>query len=133
MTEISWLTETDPLCMLGCVQERAEAAGRSPYQLERKLRLLACACCRLVPEVLRPPRWKKAVVRAEAYADGALSLQKLQAAHRDAAAMKRYVPLNRMAVWASSKDILPALTDMLGWMRTFWPAQHARSCALHPR
>jgi hypothetical protein len=61
MTEAEWLVCTDPRPMLG------ELPGRVS---SRKLRLLVCACCRRVWDLLTDPRSRQAVELAERYADG---------------------------------------------------------------
>jgi hypothetical protein len=61
MTEAEWLSCTDPRPLLD------ELAGRSS---SRKRRLLVCACCRRVWDLLTDPRSKQAVELAERYADG---------------------------------------------------------------
>ncbi len=65
MTEQEWLSGTDPEPMLRFVQEQQTS--------ERKLRLLACACCRQVWHLLSDPLSREAVTVAERYADGQAS------------------------------------------------------------
>ena len=62
MTEEEWLSCTDPTPMLRYLKERQTS--------ERKLRLLACACCRQIWDLLPDPRSRQAVETAERYADG---------------------------------------------------------------
>jgi hypothetical protein len=61
VTEAEWATGMDPLRMLQALRGRAS---------ERKLRLLAAACCRRVWNLLTDPRSRKAVEFVEAQADG---------------------------------------------------------------
>src|SRR5688500_1818402 len=60
MTESDWRTSTDPTPMLAYLKEHAS---------ERKMRLLACACCRRIWEHLPDPRSRRAVEVAERFAD----------------------------------------------------------------
>src|SRR3954447_22014578 len=75
MTEQEWLECTDPVLMLEYLRGRAG---------DRKLRLFACACCRRVWHLLRDERSRALVELAESYAEGAVSLEELEAAGRDA-------------------------------------------------
>ena len=65
MTEHEWLASVDPSAMLEFLHGRTS---------ERKLRLLACASCRLIWPSLIDPRSRAAVEAAEEYADGAIAL-----------------------------------------------------------
>jgi hypothetical protein len=50
---------------------------------KRRLRLFACACCRLVWDLLEDPRQREAVALAEAAAEGRANNAELQRAHED--------------------------------------------------
>jgi hypothetical protein len=71
MTESEWLACTDPRMMLECIQGKAS---------ERKLRLFACACCRVFWSFLTDLRSREAIEAAERYADGAITPKELQRA-----------------------------------------------------
>jgi hypothetical protein len=60
MTEREWLECADPGPMLRYLEKRGS---------ERKLRLFACACCRLVWDLLDEPASRRAMLVAEQYAD----------------------------------------------------------------
>lgn len=89
MTEAEWLSSTNPLAMLAYLQGRGLAS-------QRKLRLLAAACCRRLAGWLTDERSRHAVEVAERYADGLADLAELQAAH-EAAALARDAGVQ--AVW----------------------------------
>jgi len=71
MPEFEWLASNDPAAMLESANHIATVNGeRIGLISDRKLRLFACACCRLVWDKLTDPRSRRAVVVAERYADG---------------------------------------------------------------
>jgi hypothetical protein len=72
VTEQQWLLCADPLPMLDLLRRRAG---------DRKVRLFACACCRLVWEHL-PTQCLPAVELAERYADGAAGAAECAEARR---------------------------------------------------
>jgi hypothetical protein len=74
MTEADWLAGTDPRPMLHRVRLRLG---------DRRLRLFAAACCRLVWDVL-PGDWcRHAVEQGEQYADGLLDESEREAVYRN--------------------------------------------------
>ncbi len=75
MTEAEWLACTDPDLMLKFLRDKAS---------ERKLRLLACACCRRVWHLLTDGRSRNALVTCEPYADGLTTKAALVTARREA-------------------------------------------------
>jgi hypothetical protein len=64
MTEEEWLTGTDPRPMIGYLRGRLS---------DRKARLFAVACCRLVSHLFSEDSYKDAVEVAERFADGLAS------------------------------------------------------------
>jgi hypothetical protein len=77
MTEEEWLACTNPRPMLEFLQGK----GR-----DRKLRLFACACCRRMWHLLKDKRCRQVVEASEAFADGAITAQRLAAAQSRAKA-----------------------------------------------
>jgi hypothetical protein len=75
MTEADWNGCTDPHAMLQFLQGRAS---------DRKLRLFAAACCRLVWDDLTAHRSRRAVEAAEKHADGLATDADLLWAHSQA-------------------------------------------------
>jgi hypothetical protein len=76
MTEHDWLSCTDPTEMLRFLLGRQAS--------ERKLRLLACACCRRIWHLLPDPLSRQAVEVAERFADGRASDKELARARNAA-------------------------------------------------
>ena len=76
MNESDWLTCADPATMLHFLLGRGIS--------ERKSRLLSCACCRRIWDLLPDPRSRAAVEVAERYADGEATRVELWTAKRDA-------------------------------------------------
>jgi hypothetical protein len=75
LDEKQWLNATDPEPMLGFLR-----GSGSP----RKLRLFACALCRVLWDLLSDPRSRAAVEVAERFADGAATGEELAAARAGA-------------------------------------------------
>jgi hypothetical protein len=72
MTEQEWLACTDPEPMLAFLRKEAS---------ERKLRLLACACCRRVWDRVRLDAARQIVELSEGYTDGEVGEPDLRAAY----------------------------------------------------
>lgn len=79
MTESEWLSCTDPAAMFLLLRDSGGAT-------ERKLRLFACACCRLVWHLLGDVRSREAVEVAERFGDGHATQGQLDAAREAASA-----------------------------------------------
>ena len=85
MTQAQWLTSDDPQAMLGWFRGLDGQDRPIPFHgglmhgrqmiSDRKLRLFACACCRLVWDRLADPRSRKAVEVAERLADGEVTVE----------------------------------------------------------
>jgi hypothetical protein len=91
MTEQDWSTCNDPARMLTALRGKATP---------RKLRLLACACCRRLYETrLVDERSGAAVETAERYADDLASKEELVEARQAAAAARETLWRGKRAVW----------------------------------
>jgi hypothetical protein len=64
LTEVKWLAHDEPYPLLGFVRDIAS---------ERKLRLVGCAACRRIWELMHDPRCRVAVEASERFAEGLLS------------------------------------------------------------
>src|SRR5262245_33014533 len=76
MTEAEWLACTDAEEMRSFLQNRATVSAR-------KLRLLGCACCRLMWHHFTDARIRAAVETAEQFADGLASDAEMARAFED--------------------------------------------------
>jgi hypothetical protein len=88
VTEQQWRTCTDPKPMLRFLRGKAS---------DRKLRLLACACCRRVWDSLSAEESRQAVLVAERFADGLASADELAAAGRRATRPARDAAAKRIS------------------------------------
>jgi hypothetical protein len=104
MTEAEWLACDDPEKMLDFLNGKVT---------ERKLRLLACACCRRIWDLLTDDRTRRAVEAGELYADGLISREALR--QSEEAGRRAYIELlgggdsqaATQARWAASVGIGP--------------------------
>jgi hypothetical protein len=75
--EATWLATDNPFGMLGFLGAQAQPSGR-------KLRLFACACCRLAWPALNDPRSRAAVEVAERFVDGLANHEEVSRAWQEA-------------------------------------------------
>jgi hypothetical protein len=99
VTEQEWLACTDPRPMVGFLRSKAS---------DRKVRLLAVACCRRVWATFTDARSRTAIVVAERFADGNATFSELDRARTDAgvAASESGWDDSREAAWATSFGLL---------------------------
>jgi hypothetical protein len=98
--EIEWLTQDSPR-FLSAFEQLGAAS-------ERKRRLFACHCCRLVWDRLPDERSRAAVKVAERYAEGEADEPEFVAANAGARAAKTHSRLPWLAIEASAANPLPA-------------------------
>src|SRR5262249_56577064 len=118
MTEAEWLVYADPDPWRRVTHPMLvflESIGRAS---ERKLRLFAVACCRLLFRKVRVHPWDEHQVNvAERYADGAASADELRGAHG-------YPPVNWLLQLTSVPGSNPLIT-MSEWRTPPRTAMHA--------
>jgi hypothetical protein len=98
MTEAEWLSCTDPGPMLEFLRGKAS---------DRKLRLFASACCRLIPDLQWDEVWKNSYELAERYADGFVSGKRIRDARK---------AVGREVVARSGEQHLVHLQTVAGWL-----------------
>lgn len=108
MTEVEWIECTDPSPMLECLRGRAS---------DRKLRLIACGCCRTACRLLAHPSSLEALLASEEYADGRADEEDMKRARRAAAGVARgdvrkWTP----AKWASDAAACAASVDIADYL-----------------
>jgi hypothetical protein len=111
MTEAEWLA-TDLMTMWRYLADKAS---------ERKLRLVAVACCRELWEFIRDERGRRATVVAERYADGMATAGELQAAYEDAAVLEPEIdsyPAEKASAWVAHQSAVVASENALGHSAT---------------
>jgi hypothetical protein len=96
MTEEQWLAGDDPLTMLAYLEGRCS---------DRKLRLFACACCRVIGDLIKDPLCWQAVEAAELHADGLMSAEEMATIHEAAQNGK---PLFADPSWAAAWTAAPS-------------------------
>jgi hypothetical protein len=85
MQESQWAKSQDAVAMLRSIPKQPS---------DRKLRLLACACCRHFQEFLTEKHFSEAIEIAESFADGKSSKAALKRARQSVQAVRHALPAN---------------------------------------
>jgi hypothetical protein len=104
MTEAEWFACTDSTPMLEIIRFKAS---------DRKMRLIACACCRRIWHLLTDERSLKAVEMAEQFADGRVDRGSLVRARDEAREAKRQfvTPSQQVVAWRAACAAQDATRD----------------------
>jgi hypothetical protein len=119
MNEQQWLTATDPLPMLQWLLREGKAH-------ERKLRLFAVACCRLIWHRLHDPRSRQAVETTERFIEGEATLAEMAGASREAEAAQHDAGQNRR--WSGGEYAALATALAPEWNPDRWPCVQSVAC-----
>ncbi len=116
MTEPEWLVSKDPAVMTRRLLHGPMKVVRPisrPAVSDRKLRLIACACCRAVWPLLTDKRSRTAVEVSERFADGLATPRKMLAVHAD---LTRRTDTGGMSTftWSLSSPSC-ALAELIEW------------------
>lgn len=111
LTEAEWLSCQNPQAMLGVLKDARRLS-------ERKLRLVAVACCRCVWDLLSNDASRCSVDCAERYVEAEISARDLysaclRASHAARSGQGATVEKNWAAAWVSVKDPLNAARSVL--------------------
>src|SRR4051812_9384334 len=103
MTEAEWLASTDSTLMLEFMRLKAS---------NRKMRLVACACCRRIWHLLADERSRDAVEDAELYADGLVGRGRLiRARDRAREAKQQFISPRQVSAWRAAGAAQDATRD----------------------
>jgi hypothetical protein len=119
MNEQQWLTATDPFPMLQWLLREGKAH-------ERKLRLFAVACCRLIWHRLHDPRSRQAVETTERFIEGEATLAEMAGASREAEAAQHDAGQNRR--WSGGEYAALATALAPEWNPDRWPCVQSVAC-----
>jgi len=103
MTEADWLVSPAPDALLAFLEGRVS---------DRKFRLFACACCRRIHHLLTERSCRRAIDVAERFADGAASVEELNAAFTAAQHAKPlFTDANWAAAWTAAPNAVQAASE----------------------
>jgi hypothetical protein len=145
MTEQEWQVCTDPDPMFDFLRSKDSPASRGlfgwlgprratapapvPYRASnRKVRLLACVCCRRIWELLYDERSREAVAVSERFADGLADTRELAAA-REAAESAAGTQIQGEGVAWDSMSAGAFGKPSIGWRAFAWAARAAAEAA----
>ncbi len=116
MIEADWLACTDPTVMVYYLRGRAS---------DRKLRLFACAYCRLQWDLLADKRSRKAIEVAERYADGLAGQSERESASAEALTAASEAAEASGGASQTSPPALAAYAATAAWYTVYYPAHVA--------
>ena len=121
MNETDWLICDDPTPMLRFLQERKTS--------ERKLRLLTCACCRHIWDLMPDARSRTAVEVSERFADGKATPRELARARGAAVSVKGFAA--SAAYWTANTKASGPLVEAVAASESAPARQAAQQARQH--
>lgn len=116
MTESEWMACSDPTSMLDSLRGKAS---------DRKLRLFACACCRLQWHLLADGRSRRAVEIAEGYADGLVTELERENVAAEALSAASEAAVARAGASERDTAALTAYAATAAWYTVYYQANSA--------